>query len=119
VAALPAGIIQAPAEVWHGETIMAVLVLGLVGTAIAYLLFFALIQRAGANYATLVTYLVPPIALAYGAIFLNESFGATAFAALALILVGVALATGSVRLASLRAARAEAREADLVPQDLG
>jgi drug/metabolite transporter (DMT)-like permease len=119
VAALPAGIIQAPAEVWHGETIVAVLVLGLVGTAIAYLLFFELIQRAGANYATLVTYLVPPIALAYGAIFLNESFGPTAFAALALILVGVALATGSVRLASLRAARAEAREADLVPQDLG
>ena len=64
---------------WHGETIAAILVLGFVGTAIAYLLFFALIQRAGANYATLVTYLVPPIALAYGAIFLGESFGATAF----------------------------------------
>jgi drug/metabolite transporter (DMT)-like permease len=111
IAVLPAGIIQAPAEMWHGETIAAILVLGFVGTAIAYLLFFALIQRAGANYATLVTYLVPPIALAYGAIFLGESFGAIAFGALALILVGVALATGSVRLGSLRAGRAEAREA--------
>jgi drug/metabolite transporter (DMT)-like permease len=111
VAALPAGILQAPSEMWHGETIMAILVLGFVGTAIAYLLFFELIQRAGPNYATLVTYLVPPIALAYGAIFLDESFGLTAFVALALILAGVALATGSVRLASRRAARAEAREA--------
>jgi drug/metabolite transporter (DMT)-like permease len=111
VAALPAGILQAPAGMWHGETIMAILVLGFVGTAIAYLLFFELIQRAGPNYATLVTYLVPPIALAYGAIFLGESFGATAFVALALILAGVALATGSVRLASRRAGRAEAREA--------
>jgi drug/metabolite transporter (DMT)-like permease len=111
VAALPAGILQAPTGMWHGETIMAILVLGFVGTAIAYLLFFALIQRAGPNYATLVTYLVPPIALAYGAIFLGESFGATAFVALALILAGVALATGSVRLASRRAGRAEAREA--------
>jgi drug/metabolite transporter (DMT)-like permease len=111
LAALPAGVIQAPAAMWHGETIAAILVLGFVGTAIAYLLFFELIQRAGANYATLVTYLVPPIALAYGAIFLNESFGPTAFAALALILVGVALATGSVRLATLRAGRAAAREA--------
>jgi drug/metabolite transporter (DMT)-like permease len=111
IAVLPAGVIQAPAGMWHGETIMAILVLGFVGTAIAYLLFFALIQRAGANYATLVTYLVPPIALAYGAIFLGESFGGTAFVALALILAGVALATGSVRLASLRAGRAEAREA--------
>ena len=59
------------------------------------------------------TYLVPPIALAYGAIFLGESFGAVAFGALALILVGVALATGSVRLASAaveprRAARPDA-----------
>jgi len=111
VAALPAGIIQAPSGMWHGETIAAILVLGFAGTAIAYLLFFALIQRAGANYATLVTYLVPPIALAYGAIFLDESFGLTAFVALALVLAGVALATGSVRLASLRAGRAEAREA--------
>jgi drug/metabolite transporter (DMT)-like permease len=111
LAALPAGIVQAPSGMWRGETIMAILVLGFVGTAIAYLLFFALIQRAGANYATLVTYLVPPIALAYGAIFLGESFGLTAFAALALVLVGVALATGSVRLASRRARRAEARQA--------
>jgi drug/metabolite transporter (DMT)-like permease len=111
LAALPAGIVQAPAGRWHGETIMSILVLGFVGTAVAYLLFFALIQRAGSNYATLVTFLVPPIALAYGAIFLGESFGPTAFAALALILAGVALATGSVRLASLRAGRAEAREA--------
>ena len=111
LAALPAGVVQAPSGLWHGETIAAILVLGFVGTAIAYLLFFALIQRAGANYATLVTYLVPPIALAYGAIFLGESFGVVAFAALVLILAGVALATGSVRLASLRAGRAEAREA--------
>jgi drug/metabolite transporter (DMT)-like permease len=107
---LPAGVVQAPAGMWHGETIAAILVLGFVGTAIAYLLFFALIQRAGANYATLVTYLVPPIALAYGAIFLGESFGPVAFGSLALILAGVALATGSVHLAALRAGRAEARE---------
>ena len=73
--------------------------------------FRSLISRAGAAYTSLVTYLIPPIALAYGAIFLHESFGLTAFAALALILVGVALATGSVRLTSLRAARAAAREA--------
>ena len=111
VAALPAGIVQAPAGMWHGETIAAILVLGLVGTAVAYLLFFALIQQAGAVYAGLVTYLVPPIALAYGAIFLGERFGAYAFAGLVLILGGVAMATGSVRLASVRGRRAEAREA--------
>src|SRR5215469_5174054 len=108
IAVLPVGVIQAPAGMWHGETIAAILVLGFVGTAIAYLLFYALIQRAGSNYATLVTYLVPPIALAYGAIFLGESFGASAYGALALILVGVALGTGSVRPAALRFRRPHA-----------
>jgi drug/metabolite transporter (DMT)-like permease len=111
LAALPAGIVQAPAGMWHGETIASILVLGLLGTAVAYLLFFALIQKAGAVYAGLVTYLVPPMALAYGALFLSEHFGAYAFAGLFLILGGVAMATGSVRLASLRGRRAEAREA--------
>jgi drug/metabolite transporter (DMT)-like permease len=102
VAALPAGVIQAPGRVWQGETIASILVLGVAGTALAYLLFFALIRSAGAPYATLVTYLVPPIALAYGAIFLGERFGPSAFAALALVLAGVALGTGVRRPARLR-----------------
>jgi drug/metabolite transporter (DMT)-like permease len=111
VASLPAGVAQAPAHVWRGETIVAILVLGVVGTALAYLFFFALIQQAGPAYATLVTYLVPPIALAYGAIFLGERFGLYAFFGLVLILGGVALATGAVRLASLRERIATARGA--------
>ncbi len=110
-ASLPAGLLQAPAGMWQGETIAAIAVLGVVGTALAYLLFFALIQRAGPTYATLVTYLVPPVALAYGAIFLGERFGLFAFLGLVLILGGVALATGGVRLASWRDRRAEARGA--------
>ena len=69
--------------------------LGIPGTALAYLLFFGLITGAGAAYASLVTYLIPPIALAYGAIFLGERFGASAFGGLALILAGVALGTGA------------------------
>ena len=53
-----------------------------------------MIAGAGAAYASLVTYLIPPIALAYGAVFLGERFGAAAFGGLALILGGVALGTG-------------------------
>jgi drug/metabolite transporter (DMT)-like permease len=49
-----------------------------------------------------VTYLIPPIALAYGAIFLDERFGAAALGGLALILAGVALGTGAVRLGRTR-----------------
>jgi drug/metabolite transporter (DMT)-like permease len=45
-----------------------------------------------------VTYLVPPIALAYGAVFLDERLGLSAFGALALIFAGVLLGTGRLRL---------------------
>lgn len=112
VASAPAGVVQAPAEMWRGQTIVAILVLGVVGTAIAYLLFFEVIRTAGPAYATLVTYLVPPIALAYGAIFLGERFGVYAFVGLALILGGVALATGGVRAGSLRGRRRTALQLD-------
>jgi drug/metabolite transporter (DMT)-like permease len=91
---LPVGVAQAPSHTPGWKTIASVVALGIPGTALAYLLFFGLITGAGAAYASLVTYLIPPIALAYGAIFLGERFGASAFGGLALILAGVALGTG-------------------------
>jgi drug/metabolite transporter (DMT)-like permease len=96
--ALPVGAAQAPHHTPGWKTLGSVVALGVPGTALAYLLFFGLITGAGAAYAALVTYLIPPIALAYGAIFLDERFGAAAFGGLALILAGVALGTGGVRL---------------------
>src|SRR4051794_24101235 len=93
----PFGIAQAPHDVPSWKTFASIAVLAVFGTALAYLLFFALISSAGSGYASLVTYLVPPIALAYGAVFLDEHFGASAFVALAVILLGVALGTGGVR----------------------
>jgi drug/metabolite transporter (DMT)-like permease len=99
---LPVGVAQAPAHMPGWKTIGSVLALGIPGTALAYLLFFGLITGAGAAYASLVTYLIPPIALAYGAIFLDERFGAAALGGLALILAGVALGTGAVHLKRAR-----------------
>ena len=52
--------------------IAAVVSLGIVGTAVAFVLYFGLIDEAGAGKAALVGYLIPPLALAYGAIFLDE-----------------------------------------------
>jgi drug/metabolite transporter (DMT)-like permease len=103
--ALPVGVAEAPGHMPGWKTIGSVIALGIPGTALAYLLFFGLITGAGAAYASLVTYLIPPIALAYGAIFLGERFGASAFGGLALILAGVALGTGGVGFARLRRAR--------------
>jgi drug/metabolite transporter (DMT)-like permease len=102
IVAVPGGVAQASAPSWGAAASVAVL--GVVGTACAYLLFFTIIGRAGAAYASLVTYLVPPVALAYGAVFLGEHFGAAAFGGLALIFAGVALGTGS-RMAAWRSSR--------------
>jgi len=108
VVALPAGIAQAPHTTPGWKEIGSVVALGVPGTALAYLLFFGMITGAGASFASLVTYLIPPIALAYGAIFLGERFGASAIGGLALVLAGVALGTGALR---LRASRRLASEA--------
>jgi drug/metabolite transporter (DMT)-like permease len=106
--ALPLGVAQAPSTFPGWEAIGSVAVLGVVGTAFAYLLFFTLIVGAGPAYASLVTYLVPPVALAYGAIFLGEHFGIAAFAGLALILVGVALGSRAPKRTRVRVREREA-----------
>src|SRR5207244_13422867 len=102
---MPAGVALAPNHIPGWKTLASIAILGVVATAAAYLLFFTLVAGAGAAYASLVTYLVPPIALAYGAIFLGERFGASAFGGLALILAGVALGTGGMQFRRARVAR--------------
>jgi len=93
IAVTPAGVAQAPSDLPGWKTFGSIAVLGTVCTAVAYLIFFTIIARAGAGYAALVTYLVPPVALGYGAIFLDEGVGAAALAGLVLILAGVTLGT--------------------------
>jgi len=95
---LPLGVAQLPAELPGWKAIASVVALGSLGLSVAYVLYFALIARAGASYAVLVTYLVPALALGYGAVFLEEPITASAIGGLALILVGVALGTGTLRL---------------------
>ena len=96
IALLPFALAQLPAQFPSWEVVGAVLVLGIGGTGIAYVLYYALLSGAGASYAILVTYLVPAIALVYGAIFLGEAVTAAAVAGLALVLGGVALGTGAL-----------------------
>jgi drug/metabolite transporter (DMT)-like permease len=105
VLSVPAGIAQAPGSVPSAETIAAVLVLAVVCSAIAYILYFAIMAGAGASRAILITYLVPAVAVFYGAVFLSEPLTASSLAGLALILAGVALGTGAVSPVASRRAR--------------
>ena len=92
---LPFGLAQASSFGW--EAALSVLYLGVAATGVGYLLYFGLIAGAGASKAVLVTYLVPSLALVYGAVFLDEQVTAIAIAGLVLVLAGVALGTGTVR----------------------
>ena len=97
---LPFGTAQATMLGW--EAFASVLYLGVAATGVAYLLYFGLIAGAGASKAVLVTYLVPSLALVYGATLLDEQVTGLALAGLALVLAGVALGTGFVDRATVR-----------------
>jgi drug/metabolite transporter (DMT)-like permease len=67
--------------------------LGVGPTAIATLVYFRLIARAGPTFMSIVNYLSPVVAVTAGAVLLGESVRPTALLALILILTGIALAT--------------------------
>jgi drug/metabolite transporter (DMT)-like permease len=90
---LPAALASAPAELPGLRAALAVLVLGLGGTAIAFVIFYRLIAEIGAGRASLVAYLAPALALVYGASLLDERITPVTVAGLVLILAGVALAS--------------------------
>ena len=77
----------------------AILVLAVVCSAYAYILYFRLIDSAGATNALLVTLLVPPVAILMGALMLGEIIEARDVAGLGLIALGLAAIDG--RLLSL------------------
>lgn len=75
----------------------SLLALALVGTALAYLIYFGLIARAGPTRAITVTLLIPIFGVLFGHVFLGEPVGPGLVAGLALILVGITLVTGIAR----------------------
>ena len=78
-----------PVSAWAAITALAVLC-----TAFGYVLYFKLIDGAGATNAMLVTLLVPPVAILLGGLFLGETLAPQDFAGLALIALGLAAIDG-------------------------
>jgi drug/metabolite transporter (DMT)-like permease len=88
---------QPPTHVPSLPAIGAMAELGILGTALAYLLYFWLIRHVGATRTTLVTYLLPCTALFYGAVFLHEPVMWNALAGLLLVLLGTMVTNGTLR----------------------
>jgi drug/metabolite transporter (DMT)-like permease len=90
----PAAFASAPASVPSGDVIASVVVLGILCSALGFLLFFALIAEVGPGRASVITYVNPAVAVALGVALLDERVGPTAVAGLLLILAGSWLSTG-------------------------
>jgi drug/metabolite transporter (DMT)-like permease len=72
--------------------VASIVVLGLVCTALAFVVFFALIAEIGPARATVITYVNPAIAVGLGLLLLNEQFTAGMGIGFPLILIGSVLA---------------------------
>lgn len=75
-------------------SVLALLALGVVATALAYALFFAILAGAGATNTSLVTLLVPVTALLLGAFALNEALAPRHLVGMAVIALGLVLIDG-------------------------
>jgi drug/metabolite transporter (DMT)-like permease len=80
----------------------ALVAVGVVCTAFAYILFFRLIDQAGPSKTLSVTFLIPVFAVLYGTVLLDEPLTAWMLGGGAVILLGVALSSGLVSLPDRR-----------------
>jgi drug/metabolite transporter (DMT)-like permease len=91
---LPFAIRSWPSSVPTAHVVESVLGLGVICTAVAFLVFFALIREVGPVRATVITYVNPAVAAVLGVAVLNETVTKGMLVGFALILAGSFLATG-------------------------
>ncbi len=91
---LPFAAVSLPDEAPSPVVSLSVLGLALLCTAVAYLLYFYLIENTGPTNTLTVTFLVPVFGLAFGVLFLGEPVGIGTFVGLGIILTSVSLVTG-------------------------
>lgn len=91
----PAAVVTRPATLPSPDVLAALAVLGVICTALAFVAFLELIKEVGPTRATVFTYVNPAVAVAAGALFLDEPLTAGILAAFALILAGSVLATAT------------------------
>jgi drug/metabolite transporter (DMT)-like permease len=94
IVVLPLAVTRLPSKLPDLEVISSLLVLGLICTALAYLIFFALVAEVGASRGTVITYVNPAVAVFLGVTLLGESLNPAIVVGFLLIIVGSWLSTG-------------------------
>ena len=93
LAYVPAAIITRPHAWPHANVLGAILILGLICTASAFLLFFRLIAEVGPVRSTVITFINPAVAVLLGMLVLDERFTAGVAVGFPLVLLGSWLST--------------------------
>lgn len=91
---LPVAVLRHPTRIPDLDVIVSLLVLGLICTALALLIFFALIAEVGASRGIVITYVNPAVSVLLGVIVLNERFTIATIVGFLLIIAGSWLSTG-------------------------
>ena len=94
VVLLPFAAADPPTQAPGATALAGLLALALIPTFLGQLLLFRILRLYGSRRLSLVTFLMPGFAIFYGAVLLDEPVSAVAITGLALILLGVALASG-------------------------
>ncbi len=92
----PLALTRLPKILPSTEVLVSLLVLGVICTALAYLLYFALIAEVGASRGTVITYVNPAISVLLGVTLLGEPLNAAIILGFLLIIAGSWLSTGGV-----------------------
>lgn len=95
--AIPVAIPRLPDAVPGAGVVAAMIGLGVLCTGIALTVYVAVVSRHGPQLGILVNYTVPGAALVIGALFLDETITAVRLGGLALVLLGVGIASGLIR----------------------
>jgi drug/metabolite transporter (DMT)-like permease len=93
----PFALVRLPEATPSWQALASIAALGIGGTAIAQIVFYRMLRLYGSARSSLVAYLLPVTALAYGAVLLGEPVTVATLAGLVLILGGVAMGSGRVR----------------------
>lgn len=91
---LPLAVVSLPERAPSTVVTFSMLGLAFLSTAVAYLIYFRLIENVGPTSTVTVTLLVPVFGLLFGVLLLEEPFGPGTLAGLGIILTSVVLITG-------------------------
>src|SRR5215204_1556982 len=91
---LPLAVVSLPERAPSSVVVLSMLGLALLSTAVAYMIYFRLIENVGPTSTVTVTLLVPVFGLLFGVLLLEEPFGPGTLAGLGIILTSVVLITG-------------------------